>query len=52
MTTHTTHPDVIKRLKRAEGHLRSTIVMLEQGRGCADIAQQLQAIESAVSKAK
>ena len=52
MTMHATHPDVIKRLKRAEGHLRSTIVMLEQGRACADIAQQLQAVESAVSKAK
>lgn len=52
MTTHTSHPDIIKRLKRAEGHLKSIIVMLEEGRGCLDIAQQLQAVESAVSKAK
>lgn len=52
MTTHTSHPDIIKRLKRAEGHLKSIITMLEEGRGCLDIAQQLQAGESAVSNAK
>lgn len=52
MTTHTLHPDIIKRLKRAEGHLKSIITMLEEERGCMDIAQQLQAVESAVSKAK
>ncbi|MDR3411370.1 MAG: metal-sensing transcriptional repressor [Formivibrio sp.] len=52
MTTHTSHPDIIKRLKRAEGHLKSIITMLEEGRGCLDIAQQLQAVESAVSNAK
>ncbi len=52
MTAHDSHPDIIKRLKRAEGHLKSIIVMLEQGRGCLDIAQQMQAVESAVSKAK
>ncbi len=52
MTTHTSHPNIIKRLKRAEGHLRSTITMLEEGRGCVEIAQQLQAVESAVGNAK
>ncbi len=52
MTTHTTHPDIVKRLKRAEGHLKSIIVMLEEERGCLEIAQQLQAVESAVSNAK
>ncbi|MHB1761062.1 MAG: metal-sensing transcriptional repressor [Acidithiobacillus ferrivorans] len=52
MTTHTSHPDIIKRLKRAEGHLKSIIGMLEEGRGCLDIAQQLQAVQSAVSNAK
>ncbi len=52
MTTHTSHPDIIKRLKRAEGHLKSTITMLEEGRGCLDVAQQLQAVESAISNAK
>jgi DNA-binding FrmR family transcriptional regulator len=52
MSTHTSHPDIIKRLKRAEGHLKSIITMLEEGRPCLDIAQQLQAVESAVTNAK
>lgn len=52
MSTHTSHPDIIKRLKRAEGHLRSIVTMLEEGRSCLDIAQQLQAVESAVTNAK
>ena len=26
---HETHPDIIKRLKRAEGHLRSVTAMIE-----------------------
>ena len=52
MTTHTSHPDIVKRLKRAEGHLKSIITMLEAGLGCLDIAQQLQAVESAVGNAK
>ena len=52
MTTHTTHTDIIKRLKRAEGHLRSIIAMIETDRDCVDVAQQLQAVESAVANAK
>lgn len=52
MSTHTSHPDIIKRLKRADGHLKSIITMLEEGRSCLDIAQQLQAVESAVTNAK
>lgn len=49
---HGTHPDIVKRLKRAEGHLRGVIDMIENGRGCLDIAQQLQAVEKAISQAK
>lgn len=52
MSTHTSHPDIIKRLKRAEGHLHSIIAMMETGRGCLDVAQQLQAVESAIGNAK
>lgn len=52
MTTHTTHPDVVKRLKRAHGHMKSILAMLEEGRGCLDITQQLQAVEKAISSAK
>jgi DNA-binding FrmR family transcriptional regulator len=43
---------IIKRLKRAEGHLRSIVTMLEEGRDCLEIAQQMQAVESAVGNAK
>lgn len=49
---HATHPDLIKRLKRADGHLRHVIEMLEQGQPCANIAVQMQAVEKAVSNAK
>lgn len=52
MSTHASHPDIIKRLKRAEGHLNSIISMMEQQRPCVEIAQQLQAVESAISTAK
>ncbi len=49
---HQTHPDIVKRLKRAEGHLRRVISMIEEGRSCLDVAQQLHAVEKAVSEAK
>lgn len=49
---HTTHSAIIKRLKRANGHLNSIIVMIESGRPCLDIAQQLQAVEKAIQQAK
>lgn len=52
MAAHATHPDIIKRLKRAEGHLRSIVEMIEQGRDCLELAQQLQAVEKAISNAK
>lgn len=52
MTTHASHPEIIKRLKRAEGHLKSIVTMLEEGRGCLELAQQLQAVEKAVANAK
>lgn len=52
MTEHTSHPAIVKRLKRAEGHLKSILTMLDEGRGCLDIAQQLQAVESAITSAK
>ena len=49
---HTAHPDVIKRLKRASGHLQNVITMIEAQRTCVDIAQQLHAVEKAISAAK
>ena len=49
---HQSHPDLVKRLKRADGHLQNVIEMMVSGRDCADIAQQLHAVEKAVSAAK
>lgn len=49
---HSSHPDVQNRLKRAGGHLRKVIDMIESGRSCSDIAQQLHAVESAIANAK
>ena len=49
---HQSHPEIVKRLKRAEGHLRSIIAMIEAERPCVDIAQQLHAVEKAVAQAK
>lgn len=49
---HHSHPDIIKRLKRAEGHLRSLIGMIEVGKPCLELAQQLHAVENAIANAK
>ena len=49
---HASHPDIVKRLKRAHGHLASVIAMIEEGRSCVDLAQQLHAVESAITNAK
>lgn len=49
---HPDHPKIAARLKRADGHLRSVIEMIEAGRPCLDIAQQLHAVERAVAAAK
>jgi len=46
------HTDIVKRLKRANGHLKSIIEMLESGRDCLEIAQQMQAVEKAITNAK
>ncbi|QYG02787.1 metal-sensing transcriptional repressor [Massilia sp. NP310] len=52
MSQHESHAAVVKRLKRANGHLASVIDMLQGDRSCIDIAQQLQAVESAIHSAK
>lgn len=49
---HETHHGIIKRLKRAEGHLHKVIEMFTDGRPCLDLAQQLYAVEKAISEAK
>lgn len=55
MTTphrHESHPQIVNRLRRADGHLRGVIDMIEAGRSCLDIAQQLHAVERAIVEAK
>lgn len=49
---HATHSEIVKRLKRAEGHLKSVIAMIEGGKPCLDVAQQLSAVEKAITNAK
>ena len=49
---HASHPALIARLKRADGHLRAVIEMIEAGKSCLEVAQQLQAVEKAVANAK
>lgn len=50
--TEASHLSIVKRLRRAEGHMRSLIGMIEGGRDCLEVAQQLHAIENAVANAK
>jgi uncharacterized protein len=49
---HESHPDIVKRLKRAEGHIRKVIAMFDEGRTCLELAQQLHAVEKAIAGAK
>jgi hypothetical protein NreA len=49
---HASHPKIIARLKRAHGHLNAILAMFEEGKSCVELAQQLHAVESAVSNAK
>lgn len=49
---HPSYDNIVKRLRRASGHLLNVIGMMEAERPCGDIAQQLQAVERAVQAAK
>jgi hypothetical protein NreA len=49
---HASHPRAILRLRRAEGHLRRVIAMLETGAPCLAIATQAHAVERALANAK
>ncbi len=49
---HKSHPQIHARLKRAHGHLARVISMLEDQEPCTDIAQQLFAVEKAITNAK
>ncbi|QHE84240.1 metal-sensing transcriptional repressor [Hydrogenophaga sp. BPS33] len=43
--------DVINRLRRIEGQVRGLIDMVQRGRGCEDVAQQMAAARRAMDKA-
>lgn len=50
--SHANNPEILGRLKRAQGHLAATLRMVEAGEDGLAIAQQLQAVVKAVEKAK
>ena len=52
MKIHISHPDILKRLKRADGHLHKIIQMIEEEKPCLEVAQQFQAVVNALSNAK
>lgn len=50
--SHAHNPDLMNRLKRAQGHLSTIIKMIEDNRDGLETAQQLQAVVTALDKAK
>ncbi len=50
--SHAANPDLLNRLRRANGHLAGIIKMVEDGDDGLKIAQQMQAVVSALDKAK
>lgn len=50
--SHANNPDIIRRLRRAEGHLTSVVRMVSEGRDGLAIAQQMQAVIKALEKTK
>ena len=51
-THHMTHPEIVNRLRRIEGHVAKIAAMIEGGSPCTEVAQQMQAAESAMTSAK
>ena len=52
MSVHASHPAIVKRLRRAHGHLARVLDMIESGRPCPEVAQQMVAVESALRRAR
>jgi uncharacterized protein len=50
--SHTNSPELLKRLRRAEGHLSSVVHMVVKGRDGLAVAQQMQAVIKALEKTK
>ena len=49
---HRSHPEIVKRLRRAEGHLRSVIGMIKAELPCLELAQQMHAVKKATVRRK
>lgn len=43
--------DIVNRLRRIEGQVRALVEMVESGRSCEDVAQQMSAARKAMDKA-
>jgi DNA-binding FrmR family transcriptional regulator len=50
--SHAASPELLNRLRRAHGHFATIIKMVEDGREGLEIAQQMQAVVSALENAK
>jgi len=50
--SHAANPDLVNRLRRANGHLAGIIKMVEEGHDGLKIAQQMQAVVAALDKVK
>lgn len=50
--SHALDPDIVKRLRRAQGHLDTVVKMVGAGRDVPEVVQQLQAVEKALQKVK
>jgi DNA-binding FrmR family transcriptional regulator len=50
--SHSNDPEIHTRLRRAEGHLSTVVQMVADGKDGLAIAQQMQAVISALEKAK
>ncbi|GAB6853196.1 metal-sensing transcriptional repressor [Asaia astilbis] len=46
------HKQISLRLRQARGHLESILEMIDADRSCADLAQQIQAVENTLRNAK
>ncbi|MCH2204979.1 MAG: metal-sensing transcriptional repressor [Lentisphaerales bacterium] len=52
MGKHTSHKDIVNRLKRAKGHLEKVINMIEMEEPCLKVSQQMHAVTKAIYNAK
>jgi uncharacterized protein len=52
MGRHHSHPEILKRLRRIQGHVGKIVAMIEAQTPCPDVAQQMQAVEKAMTSAK